>query len=104
MNHQHLDFYYKCMETGYLPEIEGGGLCNCAYNEKLISEEDLNLFIPSNIDFKNLSDDNSSLIYWGYEFPYLEDDNPIEDYNRQYKFTPLRQTIVLLIAAIKDEL
>lgn len=88
---KHLRFYEFCMEIGELPAY---GLCVCAkrgYIDNLIWEE---YMIPLG---------NASLIdftYWGYDGKFFNRGN----YTYATKFTPLRQTIVLLMAAIKGEL
>lgn len=92
---KHLDFYKECMKTGKLPEADAcnsnpwGGLCQ-ASDKKIISKELLNLFEPLDCTFG----------WWGVgdkqiKYTLLE---------RLEAFTPLRQTIVLFMAAINNEL
>ena len=87
---KHLDFYYQCMEVGKMPYYETpsrGGLCSMS-EKRVIDKELLNLF---NNNF-------SVLHYWA---DGREKVNPYDD---PYAFTPLRQTIVLFMAAMNNEL
>jgi hypothetical protein len=81
------DLYKEWMETGTLGEPSNfdGGLCNAVPEEY---QADLKLFVP----------DDWHEVFWAYELKRYE-------YKRRaYDFTPLRQTIVLLICAMKDEI
>jgi len=82
------------METGKLEDdkkrITGsGGLCNTE-----IGEDALELFYPTERDWFDYSIGTS---FWAAGLDFF-------DCNRIYKFTPLRQTIVLFLAAMNDEL
>lgn len=77
---KYLEFYKKCMETGRLPF---GGLCMCLDSDKDYSK--LSLFHPLDQD-----EIIGSSLFWANG----EDDWTFE---RKYNFTPLRQTIVLLM-------
>lgn len=103
---KHLDFYNSCMSNeGALPEIElydcpnyqVDGLCECA-EYKLVDAELLELFMPTDDDLYKLTEDGYPRMYWGDGMP---DDNWLE---RTDQLTPLRQTIVLFMAAINGEL
>lgn len=92
-NKKHLEFYNRCMLSGNI--LPYGGLCECAELE-LIDESLLMLFVPER------RSDTIWAAYWAYEFG-------IHDVNYNNKdhcigFTPLRQTIVLFMAAINNEL
>lgn len=71
------------METGDLPDY---GLCNCLDSEELelFKPDDASEFYPRN--------------YWAYGGPHAS----INTVSTQ--FSPLRQTIVLFLAAMNDEL
>ena len=101
---KHLDFYNQCMETGYLPLVDFGkltGLCGCA-DRKQISKKKLALFEPTIADDSELCRGNFSTGWWGYDVKYSDTRFNIKD--RESKFTPLRQTIILFIAAMNGEL
>jgi hypothetical protein len=78
---KHLQFYMVCMKDNRMPR---GGLCSCSWNG-LIDEALLLLFKPE----------------YASTFSYWAAGEVVVDY---YKFTKLRQTIVLFMAAIKNEL
>ena len=84
--------YENWMETGELPE---NGLCSCLLRTKYKST--LELFEPLLEESMELSKEGISQCYWASGLSYT-------DNGRFYSFTPLRQTIVLLILAIHDEL
>ena len=84
--------YENWMETGELPE---NGLCKCLSGTKYKST--LDLFKPSRKEKFELVAIEFSYGYWGSGLAYSDND-------KYAKFTPLRQTIVLLILAIHDEL
>lgn len=97
-NKTYLDFYYKFMKTGkmtnyYEPKeiFYGGGLCN-ALPYTLLMEEPFELIYPTP------GDKPVSVAFWA-------DGVDKHDYNkRRFEFTPLRQTLLLLCAAMSDEL
>lgn len=96
---KHLDFYYECMATGRLKEAYGSGLCgNALYF--YIDKKLLDLFTPTAEDEKTLDDEGCSIGWWGYEVPLFK--SSVDE--RLHSFTPLRQTIVLFMAAINGEL
>lgn len=89
---KHLSFYKDCMKDGkQLPTgqscIYHGGLCSIAH-AGLISKELLDLFRP----------EPGVLAYWGTEY------NGANLNVLAFDFSPLRQTIVLLMAAMNNEL
>lgn len=91
---KYLPLYYEWMETGSLPY---DGLCHCLNPD----DEYLDLFY-----------DNQKGGYWGYYSEFFDHPVYTQDINRdaglfyklQYDFNPLRQNIVLLIAAMNNEL
>lgn len=87
-----IEEYENWMETKELPD---NGLCGCLKGTEY--RDTLRLFIPSSKDFTELFRNSLDLAYWGSSLAY-------NDNGRFYSFTPLRQTIVLLILAIHDEL
>lgn len=94
MRGRHLQFYMDCIQTGEVKDHGiGSGLCACAGMGD-IDEETLFLFEPN---FENQMEDENSAGWWGAGLPS-------DDPDRHYKFTPLRQTIVLFMAAINGEL
>jgi hypothetical protein len=84
---KYLNFYNQCMVSG---RLTGPGLCRC------LDELDVAIFQPGETD-----DDNDW--HWGYdgETGFLECPSAIE---YVWSFTPMRQTIVLFLAAMNDEL
>jgi len=86
-----IDLYKEWMETGKLPDW---GLCNSIPKEYW---ETLDLFEPS-------QDEESQLDYEGLSWNYWASGLPTNHKDEKYGFTPLRQTIVLLICAMKDEI
>jgi hypothetical protein len=99
---QHINFYYQCMGTGYLPNKSSGdntGLCGAAIHGQ-ISKSLLNLFEPTSNEADELIPNYSSTGWWGYE-GNIFDCSHNED--RNYKFTTLRQTIILFMACMAGE-
>lgn len=87
---KYLPLYYEWLKTGRLPERDNtSGLCT---------------FLGS--DFKHyFPDPNKKTGFWGYDAKEYEDrDEYVAWYDFATKFTPLRQTIVLFMAALNDEL
>jgi hypothetical protein len=87
---KYLDFYNKCMATGRIPAC---GLCNS------LDRWDVSVFAPHD----DIEDSNYC---WGYDgeptLPRLSMGVELPGLNNS--FTPLRQTIVLFLAAMNDEL
>jgi len=99
-NKKHLRFYNRCIEGRDMWKFtkEGGisplyGLCH-AVDLGLIDEQTFDRFHPTEDDIKWLNWEGYSTAFWGLG---KEDAEIME-------FTPLRQTIVLFMAAIKGEL
>ena len=90
---KHMDYHNRCMQTG--ETIGGYGLCHEALCGR-IDPKTLELFEPTDEDKKWLIWEGKSVGYWGIDGPY--------DYMTYDKFTPLRQTIVLFMAAMNGEL
>lgn len=82
---KYLEFYNKCMTTGVMPYKENketcGGLCS---------------IFPRSEELKLMSPDDKRLWYWGHSDEYWNGDGTT--------FTELRQTIVLFMAAMNNEL
>lgn len=79
-----LNFYNRCVEFGAMPV---NGLCAQFHGNAIFTG-----FIDP--EFGN------NETYWGFEFERT-DDNEMQMW---YEFTPLRQNVVLLCAAINNEL
>jgi hypothetical protein len=87
---KYLDFYKECMEDGVVPGCNG--LCNSPIGcDPLFS-----LVSPSYEDID--CDADLEYGYWGYDGSKGNQDD------RDREFSPLRQNIVLLMAALNDEL
>ena len=86
---KYLRFYNKYMHKGRLPLP---GLCNC-----LIGIDDI--FNPSKYDLRILISEGKSSAYWGSELILGESSRN----DRAYIFNPLRQNIVLFMAAMSGE-
>lgn len=84
--------YKQMMETG---DITICGLCYLLKRTKY--SEDLKPFKPSKKEIKDMKAREEAWDFWA-------SDMSIHDLNRLYTFTPLRQTIVLLICAMHGEL
>lgn len=94
-NKKYLRFYKDCIKTGEMP---CWGLCAALgvfSNLEFIPE--FALIMPTDSDFMELIDGGLAHVYWGSGL------SP-GDAARKYTFTPLRQTLVLLMAAIAGEL
>lgn len=79
---KHLQFYIDCISDEIMPQV---GLCSCAF-VGLIDGKLLLLFKP---------EDASIFDFWASGIPHRA---------FHFKFTELRQTIVLFMAAIAGEL
>ena len=89
---KHLDFYYNCLLHG---KMQTDGLC-VASDEGLIDLEIFNLISPTDAEEDYLYEEGYSKLYWGAGLP--------GKLWGQNQFTPLRQTIVLFMAAMNNEL
>lgn len=85
---KYLKFYEECMENGKIPE---SGLCKCL--------DGVDLFRPYGSEITELFTTENSFPYWGSGLPWFADSSSL-----WYGFTPLRQNIVLFLAAINGEL
>lgn len=80
---KHLRFYIDCMADGLMPHV---GLCRCAMQGKISNSVLEEYFMPENF--------SDSITFWASG----------EQGDFVHHFTPLRQTIVLFMAAINNEL
>lgn len=91
---KHLQFYMDCMLTKQMPN---DGLCICTDDcGGVLSTELLEMFTPSFEDCEKLDKEGKSTSYWASGTSRKNNDFDV--------FTELRQTIVLFMAAIADEL
>lgn len=85
---KYLPLYYRWCKKDKLPS---DGLCRCFKNDNLFYM----LCPPVELN---------AVLYWGF----AGDDPSLDEYfvklNRYYKFSPLRQNIVLFLAAMNNEL
>lgn len=87
---KYLKFYYKCMESGLLPNRNG--LCY----EPILNQH-LGFFKPDYEEVDCLREEGYGVSYWGF--------GPKDSYlDIVHSFSPLRQTIVLFMAAMNNEL
>jgi hypothetical protein len=89
---KYLTLYKKWSKNGEIQSDDRGGLCNS----------------PIGIEIKEYFEAEGELstinAYWGYGGGE-EDNYPTPTFNKYaYKFTPLRQNMVLLLAAMNKEL
>jgi hypothetical protein len=92
---KHLQFYIDCMRTGVIP---GDGLClNTSDCAGVLSEVLLETLTPTLDERKQLDKEGYSSAYWASGISRHDPDT----YNA---FTSLRQTIILFMAAINNEL
>jgi len=87
---KHLCFYLDHIKSGVIPSW---GLCSCSLYGYL-DDRLLDLFTPSSDDLGQLIKEGSATCYWGSG----------TNTDMLCKFTTLRQTIVLFMAAINNEL
>ena len=97
----HLDFYNTCMKnkerminTFFSRNGYYGGLCNAANWKKINGKMLKRYFKPTYEESCQLSREGKSSVFWGSG----------SGCEKIGIFTPLRQTIVLLMAAINEEL
>lgn len=89
---KHLQFYMDCIKDKALP---GLSLCFCTEDENLpLDNSLLELFTPTRENEKELFKNGFSMGYWASG----------STSNQYYKFTELRQTIVLFMACLNGEL
>jgi hypothetical protein len=89
-----IELYKEWMEKG---EIPGNGICWSIPEEYL---KDIRLFQPTCEEELQLFQKGLSSVYWGSGVHISK----TTLYNLKHKFTSLRQTIVLLICAMNDEI
>lgn len=91
----YLEDYKRFMETG---RMDAMGLCS-QYDKEDRSDRKLKIMRPDSNDLDNLRRQGLPRRYWGYGFK-------ISPYNTKefFTFTPLRQTILLFMAALNNEL
>jgi hypothetical protein len=87
---------YKHYEWAEKGEMEGAGLCCSMPNEYRYI---LELFKPTKEEYILLIDNGNSMSFWASGLNYNADFDDIA-----FKYTPLRQNIVLLICAMEGEL
>lgn len=90
-----LDFYNRCIENGKLPE---DGICSSFENDTHLFEL---LYM-----FSGYTSEWGTNWYWGYNgdvYKWVGADPKKQD-KIMYTFTPMRQNIILLCAAINGEL
>jgi hypothetical protein len=89
---KHLQFYMDCINNGRMPYrvgINNGGLCLMAEANEIDREL-----------FTIFSEDQGCYCYWADETT----DSIIKANERRFVFSKLRQTIVLLMACLNNEL
>lgn len=90
-----IDLHKEWCEKG---ELHGNGLCNSVPDEYRDLLESL---APTDNDLEVLYKENMPPILWGYFVSYGK---CFDIRKRMREYTPLRQTIVLLICAMKNEI
>lgn len=90
MRKKYLDFYKKY----YGRNLPYAGLCSCFENDLAIE-----VFEPTDDDDQELIRDGYSTTWWGAGIKTEDRDY----YEVRYGFTELRQTIVLFMAAMKED-
>lgn len=86
----YLEFYEQCMIVGKMPKK---GLCNALPKNLKNTQNIFGIVRPTKQDETELVARKLPCSYWG-----------LEDWKYEYDdFTPLRQTLVLLMAAIAGE-
>lgn len=89
---QHLDFYKSCIENNY--QMPCAGLCHCAYRGEYISIEIFAKYLkPTKEELLQIDKEYANSYFWASG----------NLSSCRYQFTPLRQTIVLFMAAIAGE-
>lgn len=88
---KYLEYYEKAMKTGKL--VNGNGLCG----EHLFNLELIRPTTEERVEY-------ALNAYWASGYSVDDWDNMSKRHETQCKFTPLRQTIVLLLAAEAGEL
>jgi len=86
----HLNMYRRFMERN--GRMDGTGLCMT--KELTFVDEFHKIMAPNIHDTRQLIDEGKNTIYWGSDSPTFE----------SFRFTPLRQTLLLFWAAYNGEL
>ena len=86
-----IEHYKEWIEECKLPKF---GLCHSVPNKY---EESLFLFVPTDDELDELAELGISGHYWASGLT-------ISDLNKKQALTPLRETIILLICAMHDEI
>jgi hypothetical protein len=97
VNKSFLDIYKKWAKKGKMTEIDGqtvSGLCDLFDTDKRNYSELFDLMKPTESDFFQLQLESKNIYCWA------SDSNEY----KWFEFTPLRQNIVLLMAAMNNEL
>lgn len=97
---KHLDFYTQAMQG---ERMVTDGLCG-AVGKKLIDKKIFGRFTPTGADLEALLSEGLIPDYGLQSFWACGIDKSENWIKRGYAFTPLRQTIVLFMAAINNEL
>lgn len=90
-----LNFYHKTL-------VEEEGIMNMEGLCYMLREHEIKLFQPTEHDEDILAYENTSQVYWGYGIS--NNDPEYNSFDKYSKFTSLRQTITLFLAAIEGEL
>jgi hypothetical protein len=88
-----IEHYQEWAEEGRLPSP---GLCS-SIDENY--EKTLGLFEPTKKDIKELKKSGYTFNFWGYNGSFYD-----RSFLKYYGLTPLRETIILLICAMHDEI
>jgi hypothetical protein len=88
-----ITLYKRWMKTGIMPE---DGLCSCL-NEYYELEKHLKLFFPTQDELDKMLKEEKSRYFWASDLHAAAPE-------RKHTFTELRQTILLFIAAMNNEL
>jgi len=94
MEKKFIDYYKEWMET----DLPKAGLCN-SLPSNLYKSKAFNLVKPTVKDLAKLGEKGYSSLFWGSDINLY---SPF--YQRYSRFNELRQTLILLAAAINDEL
>jgi len=97
---KHLKYYKECMVAG---KMGTDGLCSAARFD-IIDQQTLELFTPSDDDIKQLVEDKQLTVGSSLMYSYWVSGVIMSHPGRVNEFTELRQTIILFMAAINNEL
>jgi hypothetical protein len=88
-----IEHYKKWAENGQLPS---SGLCGSI---SFKYDSAFELIKPTDIEKETLRENKLSSLYWGSGLPVAAEYN-----EKRWALTPLRETIILLICAMHDEI